>query len=785
MKSLGSFLEKEEGSTLTGLFSGWEPVPLERVSVHVDVLDMAMKTTIKQRFRNMFQHAIEATYTFPIDSDAAISGFNASVAGRRIEGIVKTKEEAFEVYDQAIEHGNSAFLLDEEQPDIFTVSVGNMEPGEEAEIEISYVSQPDVYGEKVILTIPTSVSPRYAPENSDPVKVDRISPPVRFEVPYGLFIEVRIRQARDIARISSPSHKTGISLDEDDIIVSLHRSETALDRDFILEFEAERFAKPKAIISMHSNGKKAIMVNWIPDIYAEPRNEKEGVVFILDCSGSMTGSSITEAKKALNYCVQRLESETPFNIIIFGSTYRKLFETIMPCSDESRKKALQFIEKIDADMGGTRLIPALSAAYSMVGDLFCNFLLLTDGEIYNVDEAIHLAYQNRKSVRIFSFGIGYGPSHALINGIAKASGGGAVFISPDESIKEKVTRQFSRLGSPRITAIEVDWGGMDVTDVFYSHSSIFSGEPFTIFGLVERGQTEKVTMKGKVGEKMVQFVTSVVDIGEDDLIPTLWAKQHIKELEIGDYYQRGSQQLERKRKKVEREIEKTAMEFQLMSSRTSFVVVMEREEGKKNLDLPVFIRVPTQLTRGWHGMRMHAVEMFDHGVSMRIPIDRMRSRRLPFDEDLIWESKNVTCKKIDRKLYSERRTFITEPSPDKELELYNTLIKLRGQQGEFQWEDAFLERFFLQATPILKSFIDKIEGVEVRRRKTVLMTAFAVLILEKIKTVKGKRKHFLREASDWLERHAKNVKIDGKPVREILEIHLDFDDIFESLYGNN
>jgi len=778
-RSVRARAEFGEDTERAGLFAEGVAVPLQGISVFVNVLDMASKVTIRQRFKNALDHSLEATYCFPVTPGAAINGFKAMVSGRRIEGVVKIREDAFEAYDEAMEQGHGAFLMDEEQEDIFIVSVGNLKPGEEAEIEISYVARLDVVGKKVRLTLPTTISPRYAPAGSDPVKVDRISPPVWSQVPYGLSVMVHIQQADGITYLSSPSHKTNITKNGGAMVVKLHQSETALDRDFILEFEAERFAKPRAIISRHSNGKKAIMVSWIPEIPDESPKNDEGIIFVLDCSGSMGGSSIAGAQEALKHCIQGLVSETPFNIITFGSEHRKLFDEIVPCTDENRKAALTFVEKIDADMGGTEIFAPLVAAYAMMGKAFCNIFLLTDGEVYNIDEVTELAGKHRDRARVFSFGIGYGPSHALIEGVATASGGGAVFISPDESIEEKVTRQFARFGTPRVTDIAVDWGGLTVADIPLPYPPVFSGEPFALFGLVAGGNAGEIVLTGKSGESGIRFVAPVTAMGDDDLIPILWAKQQIRELETGGIALKGSQQVERKREKTESEIERVALEFQLMSSRTSFVAVMEREDGKKSLETPVFMRVPTQLTRGWHGV--------DASISMcKAPAVRYEARHQrcvstgqgSYSSEAIYRTgkhDHIISEKI-----SPRKKVVQRKRSSEELaqqNLYNYLHNCRKDSGEFAWNDFFLTRY---AFPFdeLKQLVEKMEGVSDELKKTALMTTLAILIIERITTFKGKCTIYIKQATQWLNTNAPNACIDGKPVREILESIVVFERVF-------
>ena len=760
--------QSSKDQVISGLRSGDENIPLQGVSIFVEILDMVSQVQVKQRYKNTSGHAVESTYCFPIEPGAAINGFNANIGGQIVKGVVKNRDEAFEYYDEAIEEGSAAFLLDQEKEDVFIASVGNLKPNEEAEIEISYLNKLDIYRKKVQLSLPTTVSPRYAPAGSDPFNVDKISPPLGFQVPYGLSIEVHIANPQGINMLNSPSHKIRTSIKENEMIVYLNENEKSLDRDFILEFEAERFAQPRAVISRHSNGERAVMVNWIPDIKEQVNTNQEGIFFIIDCSGSMNGSSIRQAKEALNHCITNMVPGTPFNIITFGSNYRILFDEMQLCSPASREKALSFVNKIHANMGGTEILKPLQVAYSMMGDGSFNIFLLTDGEVYNTEEVISLAQQNKRKARVFGFGIGYGPAHALVGGIARVSGGASVFISPDESIKEKVVRQFERLSTPRVTDIEIDWGNMKTKKMSLELPAIFSGEPFTVFALVEEGIEKVLKLKGKIGKETIYFPAPVVDIGENDLVPVMWAKQRIQDLETGSNLTRGSQQIERKAKGIKKEIENIALNFQLMSSQTSFVAIAERENREKSFEQPAFVRIPIQLTRDWHGINAELV-VFETEFDTREENLLMESRILDKSKDFL-QHKTLELSHQNQPI----DIHIEKNAP----QIYKDLLKHRGQDGEFQWSGDFLTKYgFPEARLYRLSF--RVEKLDQEKGKIVIMTIVAILLLEKLKFEGESKRKIIREAEHWIETHAKDVFILGKPVQQWVERLIDFSRILQ------
>jgi hypothetical protein len=209
-------------------------IPLKGVQVDVEVKDVASRAVVTQVFENTEPDAIEAVYCLSIEEGAAVNGFEIETGGRTIKGVVEEREKAFGRYDRAIEAGDASYLLDREAHDIPLISVGNVKPGQEVKARVTCVAELPVSDGVVRLQIPTTVSPRYAPKKSDPVEVDRISPPVGLHVPYRLGLIVRVLSSF-MTGLSSPSHKIKMTKEGEYTVVTLAEEVTLLDRDFILE----------------------------------------------------------------------------------------------------------------------------------------------------------------------------------------------------------------------------------------------------------------------------------------------------------------------------------------------------------------------------------------------------------------------------------------------------------------------------------------------------------------------------------------------------------------------
>jgi len=190
-------------------------VPLEGVDVQGNIVGRGAKIALRQRFRNVERNPIEVVYKFPLPESAAVCGFKAFVGDKIIEGAVEEKERAFELYDKALSEGHGAQLLDEESPNIFTLSVGNIKPGNSVVIEITYVILLDTCELEVRFFLPATISPRYVPDsmqddNDIPVD-DIVNPPFHFDVPYGLTLNITVHGKKGVSSVESSSHHINIS----------------------------------------------------------------------------------------------------------------------------------------------------------------------------------------------------------------------------------------------------------------------------------------------------------------------------------------------------------------------------------------------------------------------------------------------------------------------------------------------------------------------------------------------------------------------------------------------
>lgn len=392
-------------------------VPLESIKIQVEVQGFTAHVLATMKYTNKDENPIEAIYIFPLDEQAAVCGFQATIDGRTIVAEVQDKQEARDTYDDAISSGQSAFLLEEsdESSDIFQISVGNLPPKKEAIIELRFVTELAVEVEgRVVFVLPTVLNPRYSPQDSTASLSTQIPRAAAVDSPYSFEFEMKVKAISAISEISSPSIALLVEIDDND--QSQAKVKQAEAHKFIKDVQvhiltSEPF-KPQAIVE---NGAKieekedkegfmaspVVMLNFFPEFKSSESSEKGEFVFVVDRSGSMSGSKNNSARETLLLFLKSLPDGCYFNVVGFGSSYRTLFKKSKLYNDENLKEATQLAETMQADLGGTEILAPLEWVFSqpLVKGHPRQLFLLTDGEVGNTGQVINLVQTNSKSAR--------------------------------------------------------------------------------------------------------------------------------------------------------------------------------------------------------------------------------------------------------------------------------------------------------------------------------------------------------------------------------------------------
>ena len=461
------------------------PVPLQGVAIDAKIVDFISEITVTQSYVNVESNPIEVIYMFPIEEEAGVTSFEAEIDNHTIVTEIREIDRARDEYHDAIRNSKTAVLLEETQPDIFQIKLGQLKPGATANIKIKYLTELIVEDGNIKLTIPTTIAPRYIPYNDNSDAAKKIAYiPYSLSTPAPLTIAFNGIMQTKIKSVKSPSNGFQITLPDSinnkgqyTFKGGLSAKTTDLDKDVILYVEAsddDEMNKPIVFFEKPSHEKTnqgiVAMLSLVPSFKLE--DQPVELIFLVDRSGSMSGSSIVQAKQALNLFLHSLPPDCYFNIWSFGSSFDALFKSRSEkYSDHTLNTALQHVASMDADYGGTEIYQLLDAIFKQPKPA-CGYIrqifVLTDGEVSNAPSVISLVKENDSHGRIFSLGLGSSASRYLVKGIARAGSGTSIFASEREDLRTKVMSQLKNAIQPALSNVQIYWKDNAPSQTYYN-----------------------------------------------------------------------------------------------------------------------------------------------------------------------------------------------------------------------------------------------------------------------------------------------------------------------------
>ena len=571
-------------------------VPLQRADIRLAVLDIVCETKVTQVFANHGRKPIEAIYTFPLPSDAVLLEFEIRLGDKTYRGHVIERKEAEAKYESAIRKGDAAFRLQSVGDGLYTMAVGNLKPGETASIRFRYAQLLRWSGNRLSVRVPTTIAPRYgAATELEPWQ----RPEVSMLVDYPVKLSMTVSGALARGRLECPTHAVSMVMSDNQVQIALSKGAT-LDRDFVLNIESEA-ESARALVARHGEG-SVVLVSLAPPAPATHEPDPRSVVIAVDCSGSMAGASITQAKQALYQILQHLRPEDCFELLAFGSEKKSWASRCVPASRKNHKMALAFIEEIDANMGGTEIAKALRLAVKTKASVNpCDILLITDGEAW-LDDAF-FASMKKAGRRIFAVGVGAAPAEGNLRRLATATSGAFEQVAPNENMTARIARHFERIFQPRVTSAIVEWPRKPVWTADGQTHALFAGDTVAFFAGYAAPTSGSAEVRlafqdaGETATRVTLESTGTSSLSDDTLMRlAAWSR-----LETCGNAQ---------------DALKLALEHQLVTANTDYLAVVERAEGERTMELPQLQIVPQMLATGWGGTGNVYADIKDNGRSV-------------------------------------------------------------------------------------------------------------------------------------------------------------------------
>ncbi len=559
-------------------------LPLEDLKLQGAIrgLDFSLKLT--QVFVNVHPQTIEAVYIFPLPARAAVSAFTMRTKDREVKGVLQERGQARANYAQAISEGKQAALVEEERPEIFTMTVGNLPAGERVTVELELDGPLTCIDDTALFRFPLVVAPKYIPGKAlagndvgsgsvgDTERVpdaSRISPPVLlsgYPNPVRLSIEIemdsplldwqQLEASLPFQMQQDPTKKRRRAVASNKLVYQPQAGR--IDHDLVLAFPFHpsqmttslQVLEPEA--SVTKSEPLPFCLTVVPPASLSEETAEKQVVVLLDRSGSMQGWKMAAAIRTVARLIDSLNSDDSFSILAFDDR----IDEIRPAHLEEAPRSQNWFKLNQANLlieandrnrcdyntalkavtarGGTEIAMALEHALLKFGtsrndsEIDRHIVLVTDGQVGNEAEIIDFLKREAKGVKVSTVGIDQAVNQAFLERIATTTQGLCQVVLSDEQLDRSMTQICRRIGNPVLKNVQLE--GCKVQDLVFQHNDLYAGIATRIYGRVSGPIPEKMSIVAEKadGSRFVQAVEVDSCLGT---IEKLWARERVLQME--------------------------------------------------------------------------------------------------------------------------------------------------------------------------------------------------------------------------------------------------------------
>jgi Ca-activated chloride channel family protein len=571
-----------------GLFAGRHPIPLKSTSFTGQLKGMMTSMAMKMVFENVEDKFIEAVYTFPIPDGAVFLGLSIEMAGQAHQTVVMERKEATNAYEESVTDGNAAILVEEVSSNLYSMQIGNIPPEADVKIEYKYSVLLEWRDGLLRWRLPTVLAPLYGQSGLALHHEPEIDLLTKHKFKFELCVEGFLSELPCM----SPSHQMKFIREGGVLKLTLGYERDVLNRDLIIHFQQNDRRDVdvcSALWDRDINNDYCALLSLCTPSIADKESAPKIIKILIDCSGSMIGESIKQARIALRQVIQEMRPEDKLMVWKFGSSVEKLQKRPVNIN----KVDENIFHRIQADLGGTELFKALTSIAKQ-GNTFsvknADVFLITDGEVWNEDFAYSKlidALGNKQ--RVFSVGVGRAVSTEALNNLAKDTGGSVELVTPNEKMATRITSHFKRMYAPRLKLQNINWS--TPPDYVDEYPAIFSGDTAYI------GARFKLKPEGEI----------TINATYDDGRSIVWAcrvsdKAYETDTE-GGVSALARTIAARQMTKADKGISlKLALDYQLLSDKTACYVEVNLSENQQSDGQPEIRKVPSMLASGYGGI---------------------------------------------------------------------------------------------------------------------------------------------------------------------------------------
>ncbi|MFO1424228.1 MAG: VIT domain-containing protein [Candidatus Competibacteraceae bacterium] len=618
-------------------------LPLLKTDIDADVQGDVARVTVTQTFANPLDRAVHATYLFPLNEAAAVNAMTMEVGDERVQARIQRIEEARATFEKAKGEGRAAALLSQHRPNMFTQDIANLMPGLPIKVTLIYAQTVPRVDGAYELVVPLVVGPRYQPQgagvapgqpapkggvqhwnaqtgtsggatakNSQAAygqwEVEQLPayPPV-FELnvpdqidPERVGLTVHLNAGMAIANIESRTHPiTKETPAQDRAEVKLANGRTLDNRDFVLRYTLAGTRTQAGLLAYRDQrGGFFSLLLEPPQVPVATDITPREMVFVLDCSGSMDGLPIDASKAFMREALRRLRPTDSFRIIRFSDSANEFSAQPLPATPQNIQAGLRYTDALRGE-GGTEMSSGIRQALAppVPTGAIRIVTFLTDGYIGNEAEILALLKANLNDARLYAFGVGTGVNRYLLSEMGRVGRGFTRYMDPTENLEKVAGELADRLQSPVLTDIQIDWGGLEVSEQSPDRlPDLFAGQSLRIQGRYQQPGRYEIKVRGRVQGRPATLPLQIElpeASTEGEAVPIIWARSVIGDL----HYQMttGAHRLGNEPANADalkQRITELGLNFALVTPWTAFVAVSEKiynanPESTPTLPVPV------------------------------------------------------------------------------------------------------------------------------------------------------------------------------------------------------
>ncbi|MGK2859540.1 MAG: marine proteobacterial sortase target protein [Thermoanaerobaculia bacterium] len=523
----------------------WIEATTVQTEVAYRVTGIVARASVRQTFRNPASECVDALYVFPLPESAAVDRYRLRVGIRTVEGEIREKAEARRIFEQARAEGRRASLVEQHRPNLFSVSLSNLGAGETIEVELEFQQTVRWADGQFELRLPLVAPSRYVSPASSPTSVVVPDPPVDIRARRNpVSITVELLPGLPVRELGSESHEVTITQlgstraaaevsEGDRYEIRLTAGSTPADRDFVLGWRPRLGSEPRSVRYTERAGEESysLLMLFPPSVDVASATLPREAIFVVDTSGSMEGTSIQQARLALERALRSLRPGDLFEVIEFNSSASRLFGALEPADDENIARAVEWVRSLRS-RGGTEMLPALREALEteeVNPTAVRQVVFVTDGQVSNEDELLEYVHRSIGSTRLFTVGIGSAPNGHLMASLARAGRGVYTFIGDTAQVEERMTLLFRKLDAPVLTDLVL---AIDDPRSEYWPSTLpdlYAGEPL-VLAVRSRSASPRIQLAGRGAEESWLATPASTEAPERSGVAKLWARRKIEAL---------------------------------------------------------------------------------------------------------------------------------------------------------------------------------------------------------------------------------------------------------------